>query len=425
MVEHNQDCGSKPRKSRLWMMLAGGTALGAATAIGGLGINPLAIGADDGKPAVKADDKKPNFKPEDVHVGPPPELAALRKAIEEAAKKGENVDDIRAHMDKLEKAMVGRAWVRPNEPPADAGAKANPMPPEIVRPGQRPRLNNPAFPRAQVQGFAIPFNGGMDQDALRKLQEMMKNFDPQDDQAMQKMLQEQQEMLRQAIGQLNGQIVVPGLGVGPAPIQGQGRLGIRLSQLPAGMAEKLELPAGRGMMVSDVVKGSAAEKAGFKSGDVIVEFAGKPVTDDPVALIQNVRDAKTGNVDMVVIRDGKKETLHVKLPEMKNAGAKAEAVPAAPFVPPAGANVSSMSISMVNGEVNIQATDNGVEYTVKGRGDNGKMVPNDITIKHGDKTVKAESMDKVPAEYREKIEAMISGLRMGEQPQAKPTPRVD
>src|SRR5258707_1031507 len=78
---------------------------------------------DEKKVDEKKADPKPSIDPKDVRVGPPPELADLRKAVEEAARKGENVDEIRKQLDALEKALAGKAWVKPKpveEPPAPA-----------------------------------------------------------------------------------------------------------------------------------------------------------------------------------------------------------------------------------------------------------------------------------------------------------------
>src|SRR5207244_13605426 len=51
----------------------------------------------------------------------PPELTALRDAVEMAAKKGENVQAVRKELDAVEKALTGRSYVRPKpvvvEPP--------------------------------------------------------------------------------------------------------------------------------------------------------------------------------------------------------------------------------------------------------------------------------------------------------------------
>ena len=185
-----------PLRSGLWTALAGGSALGAALTFGGVGFTSLA--AEDAKPAAKkGEDAKPADKVE-IHVGPPPELAALRKAVEEASKKGENVDDIRARMDALEKAMTGRSWKKPS-PPAEA-----------ARPDQ-PSNRFPAppnnFPRIPLQMFP---DGGLDAQAMQKVQEMLRKAmeNAQDPEAFPKAVQEYQKAMRDAMGQLGGRIIV-------------------------------------------------------------------------------------------------------------------------------------------------------------------------------------------------------------------------
>ena len=73
--------------------------------------------ADDekapGEKPAKVEEKKPAFDPKEVRVGAPPELAELRKAVEEAAKKGENVEEIRKQLEALEKVLAGKPWVKP------------------------------------------------------------------------------------------------------------------------------------------------------------------------------------------------------------------------------------------------------------------------------------------------------------------------
>jgi hypothetical protein len=53
----------------------------------------------------------------------PPELAALREAVEMAAKKGENVEEVAKELGLIEKAVTGREYERPKPPPP-------PKPPE-------------------------------------------------------------------------------------------------------------------------------------------------------------------------------------------------------------------------------------------------------------------------------------------------------
>ena len=59
----------------------------------------------------------------------------------------------------------------------------------------------------------------------------------------------------------------------------RGYLGFRVQELTPELAEGLGLPKGtRGVAVPQVEAGSAAEKAGLKPNDVLVKYAGKPVT---------------------------------------------------------------------------------------------------------------------------------------------------
>ena len=51
-----------------------------------------------------------------------------------------------------------------------------------------------------------------------------------------------------------------------------------------GLAESFGLPDQNGALVGDVLPGTPAQKAGIKSGDVIVEFNGKKVADVATAL---------------------------------------------------------------------------------------------------------------------------------------------
>jgi S1-C subfamily serine protease len=97
----------------------------------------------------------------------------------------------------------------------------------------------------------------------------------------------------------------------------RGRLGIRLERVPAVAADQLGLEPNTGIAVSLVVPNSAAEKAGLKVHDIILEFAGKPVSDNTEDFIRRVGEVKAGEkVDLVVLRKGKKvEVKGVELPE--------------------------------------------------------------------------------------------------------------
>ena len=58
----------------------------------------------------------------------PPELAALRDAVETAAKKGENVEAIAKELGLIEKALTGREYERPKPPPPPKLSRCAPFP---------------------------------------------------------------------------------------------------------------------------------------------------------------------------------------------------------------------------------------------------------------------------------------------------------
>jgi len=99
----------------------------------------------------------------------------------------------------------------------------------------------------------------------------------------------------------------------------RGWLGVYIQRLTPDMAESLSVPGKKGALVADVTKDGPAEKAGIKSGDVIVKFDGKDVNDEH-ELPQVVATVKPGKkVDVNVIRDGKEKTISVTIGEMEAA----------------------------------------------------------------------------------------------------------
>ena len=57
----------------------------------------------------------------------------------------------------------------------------------------------------------------------------------------------------------------------------RGWLGVSVQEITKDLADSFELGTPRGALVGSVIKNSPAEKAGFKNGDVILEFDGKKI----------------------------------------------------------------------------------------------------------------------------------------------------
>ncbi|SHE41780.1 serine protease Do [Litoreibacter ascidiaceicola] len=106
----------------------------------------------------------------------------------------------------------------------------------------------------------------------------------------------------------------------------RGWLGVRIQDVTADVAEALELADAKGALVTDVPEGPGKE-SGIKAGDVIITFDGNEVEDtrELVRLVGNTSVGKA--VRVVVIREGKSETLKVTLGRREEA--EATAVPVA------------------------------------------------------------------------------------------------
>jgi serine protease Do len=98
----------------------------------------------------------------------------------------------------------------------------------------------------------------------------------------------------------------------------RGWLGVMIQKVTPDIAESLGLDEAKGALVADVVKDGPAEEAGIKQGDVIVEFDGKPVADSAELPLLVARTPVGKTVDLVIIRDKKRETVTVTISELKD-----------------------------------------------------------------------------------------------------------
>jgi serine protease Do len=93
-------------------------------------------------------------------------------------------------------------------------------------------------------------------------------------------------------------------------------IGVQIQALDESKAKALGLDSTNGALVADVVGDGPADKAGIETGDVIIEF-----NSQKVKTVDNLRNKVSASkpnksYELLLIRDGKKKSMRVKLEEM-------------------------------------------------------------------------------------------------------------
>ncbi len=93
-------------------------------------------------------------------------------------------------------------------------------------------------------------------------------------------------------------------------------LGVYIQPVGDKVARALDLANRDGALVSDIVEDSPAEKAGIKTGDVIIEFNGKKIED--TSHLKNVvsSTAPGKHSKVLIVRDGDRKLINITLEEL-------------------------------------------------------------------------------------------------------------
>ncbi|MCC1495604.1 DegQ family serine endoprotease [Alcanivorax sp. 1008] len=124
----------------------------------------------------------------------------------------------------------------------------------------------------------------------------------------------------------------------------RGWLGVLIQPVDRELAQSFGLEKPAGALVSQVMAGSPAEKAGFQVGDVVVEFNGQEIGHSG-QLPQVVGLLAPGTrAEAVVVRDGKRKTLKVTVEELpEDLAGQPASNPKAPGASTLGLSVEAMS----------------------------------------------------------------------------------
>ena len=96
----------------------------------------------------------------------------------------------------------------------------------------------------------------------------------------------------------------------------RGYLGISIQDLTPSLAKEFKMDKPAGALVGEVVPDSPAAKAGLKSGDVVVQYDGRKVTDSRHLKLQVARTKPGTAVPVQVLRDGAEKTIRATVKEL-------------------------------------------------------------------------------------------------------------
>ena len=104
----------------------------------------------------------------------------------------------------------------------------------------------------------------------------------------------------------------------------RGYLGVVIQTLSPELAGKFDVAENEGVLVGDILRGSPAENAGLKRGDVILDFAGRPVhkMQELQRLVAGTRPGTP--VRLKVLRDRQEQLVALEIGELKDLESKAE-----------------------------------------------------------------------------------------------------
>jgi serine protease Do len=137
---------------------------------------------------------------------------------------------------------------------------------------------------------------------------------------------------------------------------------VTIQEITPELSQKFGLKTAKGALIGDVAKGSPADRAGLRRGDILVEFNGKKV-DDVGNLRNMVAQSKVGaQIPLVIIRSGKEYAVKVtttELPKEASETAPGNALEEEAFEGLAGLNVIELT-SEISRQLGLARDEKGV-----------------------------------------------------------------
>ncbi len=187
----------------------------------------------------------------------------------------------------------------------------------------------------------------------------------------------------------------------------RGWLGVTIQEINADLAKQFGLKEARGALVSDVMEGSPAQRAGVQRGDVILKIDGSPV-ESATQLKNVVAQIPIGKkIEMSVIRDKKEKRLSVTIGEQpKEMAAAGREDPQQSKTSLAGLQIHELTEELAN-RFGLSGNERGVVVTEVDPGSRAEAAG----VRRGDVILEINRMSTPSAEAFERV---VGDLKAGE-----------
>jgi len=195
-------------------------------------------------------------------------------------------------------------------------------------------------------------------------------------------------------------------------------IGLLCRPLDDALRAHLDLPKDQGLVVLRVIDDSAAETAGLKRHDILLEADGKKLNSS-LSLMQLLKETQDKQIELLVVRGGQRQAVKVKPTERPERHRRSRGWPAVPmhdlqrwaenFVPhehgPMRLRVFGRG-AMFGKDGELPPLPEGVTVEIHKQGDQ----PTKIKVAAGDESWEVEvgGLDKLPEKYRDAVRRMLS-----------------
>lgn len=174
-------------------------------------------------------------------------------------------------------------------------------------------------------------------------------------------------------------------------------IGMMVDNLTPQLGEFFGVKSGAGVLVRSVEKGSVAEQAGFKAGDVIVKVDEEKISDR--SDWRRATRRKGGKINVGIVREKREQAIPLALPERKGTDASTLIEPSDDF---------DLNFSVEDGELEAPELDINIEI------DSNKMESMRKVLRLNAETIRKEfsgaKMDEFRKHAREMAEAMKKAM---------------